>query len=260
MGDQLKAGQQLTVNQELVASNNKTRLVMQSDGNLVLYRNSDNKALWASNTANKPVNRVVMQNDGNLVCYDAGGRAYWATGTDGHPGARLALQTDGNLVVYSTNNNPLWASNTATSWDPMTFDTGDVSVGTGEHMRSWASLASTGLISGHTHTWCTKELAGFHGSVIAVLLDASGKVIWPPNPQVTKHQYGVDGTVSGWFGGPSDRTDYWTNQVDPSVVSQAKSLALINFLDPKNMLLRDLGIAGKTIAEIVAAITAIEGL
>jgi hypothetical protein len=114
-------------------------------------------------------------------------------------------------------------------------------------------MASTGLIFGHTRTWCNVDLRGFHGSVVAVLYDANAKAVWPPNPQVTKHQYGVDGVLTGTH----DRTAYWANQADPAVLAQAHSLGCINFYDPKNMLLTDIPIMLKTAEEIATAIVAI---
>ncbi len=45
--------------------------------------------------------RLVMQTDGNLVLY-RGGAAVWASGSDGHPGAGAVFQQDGNLVVHSS--------------------------------------------------------------------------------------------------------------------------------------------------------------
>lgn len=77
--NRLQANQKLNVNDQLVSNNGKTRLIMQADGNLVLYRN-DGKALWASDTWGKPVNVAIMQDDGNFVCY-APGVAYWSTDT-----------------------------------------------------------------------------------------------------------------------------------------------------------------------------------
>jgi hypothetical protein len=112
MANQLNANQQLNVNDQLNASNNTTRLIMQGDGNLVLYRSDDGRPIWASNTFRQPVNHAIMQGDGNFVCYDSSGRAFWATGTSSHPGAYIILQDDGNLVVYGANHGPLWASNT----------------------------------------------------------------------------------------------------------------------------------------------------
>jgi hypothetical protein len=107
----LGANQALTAGQSITSSNGNYKLVMQSDGNLVLY--SINRALWASNTAGKPATKVVMQGDGNLVIYDAQNKAYWASGTAGKGTSTLAMQSDGNLVIYDNNNRPTWASNTS---------------------------------------------------------------------------------------------------------------------------------------------------
>jgi hypothetical protein len=116
---QLDVNQQLNINDKLIANNERTTLILQTDGNLVLYRNYDNSPLWASNTAGKPVTHAIMQTDGNFVCYDNNGVAYWSTGTSGKPSAWLALQDDGNLVIVplGTSTEPLWASMTTQDWD-----------------------------------------------------------------------------------------------------------------------------------------------
>src|SRR5215469_2289043 len=111
----LLPNQQLNVNDQLNLPNDNAHLVMQADGNLVLYT-SDGHPLWASNTWDTPANHAIMQNDGNFVVYDANGRAYWDTGTWGNPGAYLVLQQTGNLVVYSSNNTVLWQSNSEQPW------------------------------------------------------------------------------------------------------------------------------------------------
>jgi hypothetical protein len=102
----------LNVNDKLTSPSGRVTLVMQGDGNLVVYR-FDGRALWASNTWNTPVNHAVMQGDGNLVCYDAAGKPYWSSNTWNNPGAYAVLGDDGNLVVYDTGNNALWSSSTS---------------------------------------------------------------------------------------------------------------------------------------------------
>ena len=111
--DRLQANQQLNVNEALASNNAIVKVVMQMDGNLVLYRQSDGGALWASNTWGTAMDHAVMQGDGNFVGYTAAGVPLWDTATDGNQGAWIVLQNDGNLVVYDSANNPLWASNTA---------------------------------------------------------------------------------------------------------------------------------------------------
>jgi hypothetical protein len=88
------------------------RLVMQDDGNLVLYAQGPvvQRALWNSQTAGNPGAYAVMQADGNFVVFSSSGSALWSSGTSGHPGAYLALQDDSNLIVYSQDVSALWST------------------------------------------------------------------------------------------------------------------------------------------------------
>ncbi|MGW1917253.1 hypothetical protein ACWCQS_42960 [Streptomyces sp. NPDC002076] len=102
-----------------------TRLVMQMDGNLVMYRRRDGAAIWSARTSGHAGAYAVMQTDGNLVVYKSTGGpgkggALWATGTSGHSGAYAYMQNDGNLVVYKNTGGPgkggaLWATGTNTT-------------------------------------------------------------------------------------------------------------------------------------------------
>jgi hypothetical protein len=104
----LTAGQQLRTGQYLLSNNAQFALVLQSDGNLVLYENGT--ALWASRTSGSGANHLAMQDDGNLVLY-AGGTPKWHSGTDGT--SSFVVQDDGNLVVYRASNGlPTWDSKT----------------------------------------------------------------------------------------------------------------------------------------------------
>ncbi|MFE4630893.1 hypothetical protein [Streptomyces mirabilis] len=99
-----------------------TRLVMQNDGNLVMYRKRDGAAIWSSRTSGHPGAYAIMQTDGNLVIYTSTGGpgkggTLWSTRTYGNPGAYAVMQDDGNLVVYKRTGGigkggALWASNT----------------------------------------------------------------------------------------------------------------------------------------------------
>ena len=106
----LGTNQSLNSGQFLVSTDGRFKLIMQSDGNLVLY--SINRPLWSSRTDGRPVTRASMQSDGNLVLYDAQNRPYWASNTAGKGISTLVIQTDGNLVIYDSGNHPTWASNT----------------------------------------------------------------------------------------------------------------------------------------------------
>jgi hypothetical protein len=108
-------GQSLQPGQTLRSDNMHT-LIMQSDGNVVLY-NSQSQPRWSTNTGGLIEPReFIMQNDGNLVLYDTSGQPHWASNTQGNPGAFLNVQDDGNLVVYragsatETADNALWAA------------------------------------------------------------------------------------------------------------------------------------------------------
>ena len=71
----------------LVSLNDSFELIMQQDGNLVLYKidpkNQKTSAIWASNTNGRTVGQCVMQTDGNLVIYTPDNNPIWATGTQG---------------------------------------------------------------------------------------------------------------------------------------------------------------------------------
>lgn len=97
--------------QQFKTANGAYRLIMQSDGNLVLY--SPNRAVWASNTAGKSGTMLVMQTDGNLVLYASNGQALWSSRTNNRNGYQTVLQSDGNFVLYDNTGRPIWASNTA---------------------------------------------------------------------------------------------------------------------------------------------------
>lgn len=111
-GDRLSAGQQLAAGQQLTSPNGKYTLVMQTDGNIVVYA-SGSRVLWQSATNGRPGARLVLQGDGNLVAYGADNKAVWHTDTWGASGGRLVLQDDGNAVLYTAGGTPMWF----TGWD-----------------------------------------------------------------------------------------------------------------------------------------------
>lgn len=105
------------------ASPNKAYiLIMQGDGNLVLYKAIGQNPtpapgavmnvvpLWASNTTGQSAEYFTVQSDGNMVIYTANNHAVWSSGTQGDWLSALYLQTDGNLVLYKLA--PAWATST----------------------------------------------------------------------------------------------------------------------------------------------------
>ncbi len=91
-------------------------LVMQTDGNFVLYERG--KAIWNTATNGKGGNLAAMQGDGNLVVYSTGGCPLWASNTSGNAGAYLAVQNDGNLVIYTAAGKAIWATGTGPISEP----------------------------------------------------------------------------------------------------------------------------------------------
>jgi len=87
-------------------------LILQTDGNFVLYVNNPRRALWASNTAGRSVARAIMQSDGNLVLYDYSSRPVWNSGTNGFTNAILIVQRNGHAVIYAccTYTSTVWAA------------------------------------------------------------------------------------------------------------------------------------------------------
>ena len=117
MTDELKAGESLAAGDRLVSANGSSTLLMQGDGNMVLYRGVIDVATaywstdtWALPTEMRPV-RALMQADGHFVLYDAADTPRWGSGTWGpaFSDPRLHLQNDGNLVIRD-GNLPVWAS------------------------------------------------------------------------------------------------------------------------------------------------------
>jgi hypothetical protein len=86
-------------------------LVMQDDGNLVIYE-KNGAYKWATGTNGKGTGpyRLMMQTDGNLVIYDSKNAAIWATGTNGKGGNMLTVTDDKNVVMSSNSNPKIWSS------------------------------------------------------------------------------------------------------------------------------------------------------
>jgi len=111
--DYIQYNECLASGQKIVSPNQCFVLTMQYDGNLVLYRFSDARALWSTNTQDRGTFKACMQEDGNFVTYAPKGIYTWATNTVGNNKASLKLLDDGNLVMYAFNsNNVVWSTDT----------------------------------------------------------------------------------------------------------------------------------------------------
>lgn len=152
----------LNSNDAVVSQNGVFKVIMQTDGNFVLYAVgtsktiSNEKPLWASNTWTNLSNqalpyRATMQQDGNFVLYDRNNVPKFATGTSNKGSApySMVLQDDGNLVIYDKNYSAIWTSGTnqvTTSSSPASNDSNDSS----------SSIPST----------CSQTVFGYKGKCI----------------------------------------------------------------------------------------------
>jgi hypothetical protein len=159
VSDLLRPGQYLKPGQYRRSKNGIYTLLMQTDGNAVLYKGRT--ALWASMT-NRKASTLIMQRDGNLVVI-SGRTPVWASGTNGSTNATLAVQNDSNLVIYNVRGKAVW-----TRWMVM------VTLGSGRvlspyqmlysHNRIWRlQMQSDGnaviVKNGKTPIWSTKTVS-----------------------------------------------------------------------------------------------------
>jgi hypothetical protein len=110
-GDDMRPGEILPVGVILRAPSSlyPTELQLRADGNLVMR--SGSTTMWQSNTAGSGGTVLVMQYDGNLVLYRPDGTAVWASQTWGQPGAYLLLYAslfDTYMTIYSQTGANLW--------------------------------------------------------------------------------------------------------------------------------------------------------
>lgn len=112
LGSSIPEGTYIYANEHLLSPSGDFQLIMQGDGNLVLYDLSTGVARWATGTEGNSGNFAVFQTDGNLVVYSSSGQALWSSHTYPYSGMTLNMQDDGNLVIYQ-GSSPLWASDTA---------------------------------------------------------------------------------------------------------------------------------------------------
>lgn len=117
MTDRLYPGQSLGVGNRLISNNDRYVLILQKDGNLVIYRVGTMPTIWSTGTHGRKVFSAVMQTDGNFVIYGSEG-AIWSTDTDGNRVAWLVMQEDGNLVLYKPDGTAIWSSGTFEPVEP----------------------------------------------------------------------------------------------------------------------------------------------
>ncbi len=107
VNDTLQADTELRTNDRLTSANGSHFLVMQGDGNLVLYT-SAGRALWATGTNGSGAIRARFQGDGNLVLRTSSGAAVWSSKTSGSGATSLKVLNTGNVVLLNASGAVIW--------------------------------------------------------------------------------------------------------------------------------------------------------
>jgi beta-glucosidase-like glycosyl hydrolase len=102
---QLVPGDQMLPGQQMTSASGRYWVVLQRDGNVVVYC-SDGRPLFF--TGSYGSSRLIFQTDGNLVAYLPTGAAAWNSRTQHLGGSRIVMQNDGNLVMYRSDGTPVW--------------------------------------------------------------------------------------------------------------------------------------------------------
>ena len=118
----LADGATLATGQQLTSPGGGWRLVMQTDGNLVLYGRRG--ATWQSGTAGSHASRLTMQTDGNLVESTATGKVVWQARSPQAAGVQLVLAADGRVRLVTPNQIVLWNTGVLTGWTPSSMPRG----------------------------------------------------------------------------------------------------------------------------------------
>ncbi|WP_199828598.1 hypothetical protein [Streptomyces sp. WM6372] len=87
-------------------------LVLQCDGNLVLYRNSDNHAMWAAGTDVLPQAPSTLGFSSRGMLWLHAGDSTACVIVKNVYGGRAVVQDDGNFVVYRADGTAAWSSGT----------------------------------------------------------------------------------------------------------------------------------------------------
>ncbi|UOY03879.1 hypothetical protein [Blastococcus sp. PRF04-17] len=218
----LAAGATLQPGQFLTSPSGLWRLVMQTDGNLVLFScgtgaTNCTNPYWSLGTSGQPGNRLTLQRDGNLVLYSPTGRVAWATMTNGTGSTNVfQVQDDANLVVYS-GKRPVWSTGTPSTYahvsgravGDLTSQNGRYTFGTpGNSMHVWdRNVPIWGVNCPNDGRVDCDSIAG------QLVLQTDGNLVW--------YQPGRNGgRVAVWNSGTqgTGRTTYLQLQNDGNLV------------------------------------------
>jgi hypothetical protein len=116
----LSEGKSLKTGEKLTSSNGAFYLIMQTDGNLCIYKTADDGFVWCNMVHGFSNATLIMQGDGNLVIYNGRSQAKWSSKThpyfneefrdfDNKP-TKLVLENDASLKLYNASGNAVWSN------------------------------------------------------------------------------------------------------------------------------------------------------
>lgn len=112
----LKPGEMLEVGDCLVSNNRKFKLILQKDGNLILFK-GQNEIEWSSNTLTDSASSLKMGEDGNLMLNKKNLTSYWSTNNSPARGAELILNDEG-IIAITVKDSIFWSSESKNSLLP----------------------------------------------------------------------------------------------------------------------------------------------
>ena len=113
-GPELERGARLW-HQSLTAPSGAYTLVHQDDGNLVLYDNPAQRAVWATNTWWAGDGWAELTEEGDLVVRNLCGAPVWRSGTAGSGAQRLVVDDEGGFALLDDSNSAVWQIRTGAS-------------------------------------------------------------------------------------------------------------------------------------------------
>lgn len=107
---EIHVGQRLNIGSSLISDNQLYRLDVQTDGNVTIYHTRKDRIVWSTNTYGLNTTHLILQYDGNLVIYDTNHKGLWVSRTYGSKSQRLKLLNNGKLAILSTDGKQIWIS------------------------------------------------------------------------------------------------------------------------------------------------------
>jgi hypothetical protein len=181
--NRLNPSDRLNPGEAIRSENRDLVLVMQEDGNLVIYA-PGNRAIWAAPDRGYIRGSVaIMQEDGNLVIYAPGHRAVWSAPDRGYVRRSvLRLQDDGNLVIYAPGHRAIWATNTVVPPSPNHDGTTFEQRG---NMEFSVKVSRTGVVETERYAGIKKQSGTYIHDFWFSVLDENEDTVWAMTAPLT---------------------------------------------------------------------------